>query len=210
MTLRVVAISDTHCQHDALEIPAADVLVHAGDFTNLGRDEELAAFDAFLASLPHRHKIVIAGNHDFCFEREPERARAGLTGCHYLEDGGVEIEGVRFYGSPWQPRFLNWAFNLDRGAPLRAKWDLIPEGIDVLITHGPPLGHGDATFSGEPVGCADLLAAIERVRPRFHVFGHIHEGYGVTRNEHTTFINASTCDARYGPVNAPVCFEVET
>ncbi len=208
--LSIVAISDTHNRIDAgFEVPAADVLIHAGDFSGSGRLPELDEFAAFIRAQPHPHKIVVAGNHDWCFQRQPEVARARLAGiCTYLEDDGVTIEGVRFWGSPWQPEFHDWAFNLTRGAELRAKWDLIPEGIDVLITHGPPLGHGDMTFRGVAVGCEELLAVVERLRPRYHIFGHIHEAYGITRNDHTTFINASTCDFGYQAVNAPCTFTV--
>jgi predicted phosphodiesterase len=207
--VRIVAMSDTHTMHDAVPVPDGDVFIHAGDFTDMGSLEDVRAFDAFLARLRHRHKIVIAGNHDFCFERAPERARPLIAHATYLEDEALDVAGLRFYGSPWQPWFNDWAFNLSRGEPLRRRWALIPPGIDVLITHGPPRGHGDLTAHGEMVGCDDLLARVHEVRPRLHVFGHIHEGYGVTRDEHTTYFNASTCTVRYEPVNGPLVFELE-
>lgn len=208
--LRIVAISDTHTRHDRVRVPDGDVLVHAGDFTSVGELGDVASFDRFLGTLPHRHKIVIAGNHDFCFERTPERARALLTSCIYLQDEAVTIEGVKFYGSPWQPWFFDWAFNLHRGAPIRKKWALIPAGTDVLVTHGPPRGHGDLTHDGEQAGCEDLLRRIQVLRPRVHIFGHIHEGAGVTRDEHTTYINASTCNLDYEPLNPPIVYDHET
>lgn len=206
--MRIVAISDTHTLHDRLKVPEGDVLVHGGDLTSSGDLGDVSSFDAFLRRLPHRHKVVICGNHDFCFERQPEAARRRLTGCVYLQDEAVEIEGVRFYGSPWQPWFYDWAFNLERGEALREKWAMIPAGTDVLITHGPPLGEGDRTFRGERVGCQDLLHAIERVRPKIHIFGHIHEGAGVTRGENTVFANASSCDLDYEPVNPPIVLDL--
>ncbi len=208
MSLTLVVISDTHGLHDTLEIPPGDVLVHAGDITPRGDLEDVRSFDRFLAGLEHRHKVVIAGNHDWCFEREPAAAKAELRHAVYLQDSGVEIEGLRFWGSPWQPWFFDWAFNLERGAEIRAKWELIPGDIDVLITHGPPAGHGDMTARGEPAGCADLLARIGEVRPRFHLFGHIHEGYGTTTDGVTTYINASVCDLGYRPVHPPVVLEI--
>ena len=207
--LRVVAIADTHGLHDEMEIPDGDVLVHAGDVSGRGRREEIERFDAFLGTLPHPVKIVIAGNHDFLFEHKPAEARALITNATYLQDSAVTIEGVKFYGSPWQPWFYDWAFNLHRGEAIRKVWDLIPEDTDVLITHGPPAFHGDRCTDGRKVGCMDLHEVIEVVRPKFHVFGHIHEGYGTTRDEHTTYINASSCDFGYAPVNPPVVFEVE-
>ncbi len=207
MPLRLVVISDTHGLHDHLEIPEGDILIHAGDLTRRGDLREVQAFDAFLARLEHRHKLVIAGNHDFCFERQPELARAALAHATYLEDEAIDIEGVRFYGSPWQPWFFDWAFNLRRGAEIRAKWQLIPPGIDVLITHGPPLGHRDITVGGEAVGCADLLERIQEVQPKYHLFGHIHEAFGTSSDGTTTFVNASTCDFRYRTTHPPVVID---
>lgn len=208
-TLRVVAFSDTHGYHRLHPVPPGDVLVHAGDLTKYGELDEIDDFDDFLASLPHRHKLVIAGNHDWCFQRQGAEARARLRHATYLEDEALVIEGWRFFGSPWQPAFNDWAFNLARGEPLREKWALIPAGTDVLVTHGPPLGHGDrVAYGGEHVGCEDLLRAVERLAPRLHVFGHIHEGAGVTRNAVTTFVNAACCDLFYEPTQPPIVFDL--
>ncbi|MFN7952759.1 MAG: metallophosphatase domain-containing protein [bacterium] len=206
--LRVVALSDTHGYHDRIAVPEGDVLIHAGDLTRFGKIAEIEPFDSFLARLPHRHKLVIAGNHDWCFQREGRAARELLRSATYLEDEALEIEGWRFYGSPWQPEFMNWAFNLPRGPMLREKWALIPTATDVLITHGPPLGAGDRTFGGEHVGCEELAVAVSRLAPRFHVFGHIHEAAGVIRGSSTTFVNAASCDLFYEPVQPPVVFDL--
>lgn len=206
--LRAVLISDTHTLHDQIKLPEGDLLLHAGDFTNMGELEDVARFNEFLGRQPHAHKVVIAGNHDWSFAMDPARARSLITHATYLEDSEVSAAGLRIWGSPWQPEFMDWAFNLPRGPLLRQKWDLIPDGIDILITHGPPLGHGDVTFRGEHVGCHDLLEAVRRVRPRLHLFGHIHEGYGVTRDAHTTYVNASTCTLSYQPSNAPIVVDL--
>ena len=206
--LRLVVISDTHGLHERLSLPEGEVLIHGGDITRRGKLDEVRAFDRFLSQQNFRHRIVIAGNHDFCFEQQPQEARRLLTHATYLEDEAVEIEGVRFYGSPWQPWFYDWAFNLHRGAPLREKWDLIPPETDVLITHGPPLGLGDQTTRGEKVGCEELRRAVKRIRPQFHIFGHIHEGYGQWEEDGTTFVNASTCNFNYEPRNPPVVLDV--
>ena len=142
--MRIVAVADTHTFEDDLgDVPEGDVFVHAGDMLRAGTLEELEPVAARIRTLPHATKIIVAGNHDWCFVREPQRARALLGDAHYLEDSGLEAGGVRFWGSPWQPAYNNWAFNLPRGEPLAAKWALIPEDTDVLITHGPPHGHGD-------------------------------------------------------------------
>jgi len=207
MSIRLVAISDTHGLHRHLTIPDGDVLIHAGDITGHGQVEQVADFNDWLGTLPHRHKIVIAGNHDFCFEDQPVETAALLTNCIYLFDEAITLDGLYFYGSPWQPWFFDWAFNLRRGTEIRAKWELIPKETDVLITHGPPLGHGDLTSHGECVGCADLLESVRQKRPKLHIFGHIHEGYGMMQNEHTTFINASSCNLQYRPVQRPIVFD---
>lgn len=171
---------------------------------------ELLDFNAWLESLPHKHKIVIAGNHDWCFEQEEnaDKAKAILTAATYFQDSGVEINGVYFYGSPWQPAFMDWAFNLERGKPLHEKWENIPSKTDVLITHGPPMGILDKTITDETVGCFDLMERVNKVKPRYHVFGHIHEGYGQMDKGGTVFINACICTERYKPVNNPIVFDV--
>jgi predicted phosphohydrolase len=218
--MRIVCLSDTHNRHAAIRVPEGDLLLHAGDATMHGTPEEIRAFDAWLGTLPHPHKVVIAGNHDWLFQREPEAARALITNAVYLEDSGATIGGLRLWGSPWQPWFLDWAFNLRRGRPLREKWDRVPPETDVLVTHGPPFGIRDrvrklfpgaiglALGRGESVGCEELLEAVGRLRPRLHLFGHIHEGYGTEQRDGTAFVNASSCDARYRAVNAPIVIDL--
>lgn len=233
--LRFVCISDTHAaiEKNPLDfVPDGDVLLHAGDITKVGQPNEIKKFNEYLGKLPHKHKIVIAGNHDLTFDRSMdqqlsrwhvklekvkaflsehnvEEVKDLLTNCVYLEDAMVTLYGVNIYGSPWQPEFGDWGFNLPRGKPLLEKWDLIPEETDVLITHGPPVGHGDACFDGNRAGCVELLNTIQkRVKPKYHIFGHIHEGYGVTSDGFTTYINASTCTLRYIPSNPPIVFDL--
>jgi len=208
--MRVVAISDTHTFEDRITVPDGDVLIHAGDATITGTVAEVSAFGAWLESQPHKHKIVIAGNHDWLFERDNAHARLLIEPwAHYLQDSMVEITGVRFYGSPWQPRFQDWAFNVNRGRAIAWKWRLIPK-CDVLITHGPPWGVLDQVIDGAlHLGCEELGHAVGRVKPRVHVFGHIHGGYGERRAPNGIhFINASICDEAYNPVNAPIVFEI--
>jgi predicted phosphodiesterase len=206
-SLRLVLLSDTHGMHDRIDVPAGDVLVHAGDFCSNGSEAQARAFAAFWAAQPHPHKVVIAGNHDRCLESDPTLGPA-LFGPSYLIDEGREVAGLRVYGAPWQPWFLDWAFNLQRGESLRAKWALIPEGLDLLVTHGPPQHVLDRTFTGDAVGCADLAAAIERTAPRLHVFGHIHEGYGSERRGATLHVNASNCTLQYEPINRPIAIDL--
>lgn len=212
--VRIVAISDTHDRHDGLALPPGDVLIHGGDFTSRGRVEEVVSFLRWFAGRPHPHKILIAGNHDWLFERDPALARELLSEhaprVVYLEDSGASIQGLRFWGSPYQPEFFDWAFNLPRGPGLAQRWALIPSDTDVLITHGPPLGVLDLCADGRRVGCEALAAELSsRLRPRLHVFGHIHEAYGVAETHATTFANASVCTLRYIASNQPLLFTLD-
>lgn len=200
--MRIVAVADTHgYEVDLGALPEGDVLVHAGDLCRRGTLQELATVADWLRALPHRHKIVVAGNHDFCFQGQAAAAVAMLGDeCIYLRDSGVALEGVRFWGSPWQPRFFDWAFNLDRGPELAEVWARIPNTTDVLITHGPPRGYGDTTWDGRREGCDDLLVAVERVKPALHFFGHIHEDRGVWQRGASTLVNATTSECTLPPM----------
>lgn len=208
--MRIVCISDTHNRHliSPIAIPDGDVLIHAGDATMQGQLPEVRAFGEWFGALPHKHKLFVAGNHDWGFQMDRKRALAALPDCNYLEDSRVVIDGVKFWGSPWQPWFMHWAFNLPRGEALRAHWNLIPLDTDVLITHSPPLCIGDYVDRGENVGCEDMLEAVQRIRPKLHVFGHVHDGYGVYERDGTRFINAAICDEKYRPVNAPIVVDL--
>lgn len=203
--MRIVAVADTHQFHDELAVPAGDVFVHAGDMCRGGDLDELREAARFINALPHRHKVIIAGNHDWAFVNDPEAARALFAkDVVYLQDSGARIDGVYFYGSPWQPEYNDWAFNLPRGAALKDRWALIPEGVDVLITHGPPAGIGDryrADGYSEigRSGCTDLRARVAVVNPRLHMFGHIHQDGGLWQEGATTFANVTTWECERPP-----------
>ncbi len=196
--MRLVAIADTHLFTDDLSVPDGDILIHAGDMCRRGDHEELSVAAAWIASLPHRHKVIVAGNHDQEFATDPAAARALFSQFHYLEDTEVVVEGLRFYGSPWQPEFNDWAFNLPRGEQLAAKWSKIPRGLDVLITHGPPEGFGDRSGMDARAGCSDLLARVREVTPRLHLFGHIHQDGGLWTDGATVFANVTTWECERG------------
>jgi Icc-related predicted phosphoesterase len=208
--MRLVLISDTHEAHRSIKVPDGDILIHAGDITydgNLGKVED---FNDWLGGLPHKHKVVIAGNHDWCFENNPKVAEKLIANATYLIDSSIEIEGLRVYGAPWQPTFFNWAFNVDRGLAIREKWAKIPNDTDVLVTHGPPKGFGDTTRpKGEMLGCLDLYERVQQVKPMLHVFGHIHGGYGIQEDEHTIYANAAIMNEAYRPVNAPLVIDLK-
>ncbi|WP_417514535.1 metallophosphatase domain-containing protein [Marinobacter sp.] len=215
--MRIVCISDTHSKHEEINhIPYGDVLIHAGDSLGFGSLSNLEDFDKWLGTLPHPNKILIAGNHDTCFEDNPEEARNLVKNAIYLEDSDVVIDGLKFWGSPWTPEFFDWAFNARRGLQLFDKWQRIPLDTDVLITHGPPAGILDlvVTHRGEAqVGCNDLLRRIFELKNlKAHVFGHIHSGYGTEirkSDREVRFVNASICTERYQPSNHPIVFDID-
>jgi Icc-related predicted phosphoesterase len=198
-------------------IPDGDVLIHCGDVSSRGVGSEILNFLEWFSSLPHKYKIFIAGNHDFGFQYRDKVLQETLKdlqekNTYYLEDSGIEIEGIKFWGSPWTPPFYNWAFMAGE-KEIREKWEMIPRDTNVLITHGPPKGILDLTlYGGENVGCPVLREEISNLKDlKIHAFGHIHEEYGISVPDENgpTFINASICTFRYNPWNPPVEIEIE-
>lgn len=218
--MRVICLSDTHEQHSKIKVPDGDLLIHAGDLTWGG--EPLATHIAlnWLQDQSHKFKVFIPGNHDFYFEDQKmcgaikEACKSG--GIYYLNDSACEINGLKIYGSPWTPTFLDWAFMKDRGDEISVMWAKIPLDTDILITHGPPLSVLDtANPGGMHLGCFDLQRAIMKIRPKLHVFGHIHGGYGFKEKSWddngqftTKFVNASICNEDYEPVNQPIVVDL--
>lgn len=205
--MKIVFISDTHGQHRKLKnLPKADLIIHGGDVSKLGKDHEVEDFIHWFLRLDYAHKIFIAGNHDFYFEDYSlDFIQKKLTSnCHYLCNSGVEIEGVKIWGSPVTPTFFNWAFNVDRGIPIQKYWKMIPSDTNILVTHGPVKGMLDRTSSNINAGCEDLLKTVEKLKPKFHLFGHIHEAYGKEKVNETTFVNGSLLNEKYELVNSPV------
>jgi len=206
-----VCISDTHGQHAKLSVPDGDILIHAGDFMAFGdTPKEIADFNHWLDKQAHRFKIVTAGNHDLMFERHPGAARELLGNAIYLENSGVEVAGLKIWGSPVQPEFNNWAFNVARGEAIRRYWKMIPPGTDVLVTHGPPFGVLDKSHpSTAHLGCEELAKAVEQIKPRLHVFGHIHGGYGSFTGDGTRFVNASVVNEAYQLIHQPQVVKID-
>jgi Icc-related predicted phosphoesterase len=205
----IVCVSDLH-EH-LVDIPACDLLLIAGDVTFAFMGDR-ASKHAFLAGefkrwldrIPATEVVLVAGNHDQSIEAwgVPEGIR-----CHYLQDAGIELFGLRIWGTPWQPWFYDWAFNAPRQCGeefLASKFEAIPADTDIVVAHGPPHGHGDRTSDGAHVGAAAMTATLMRVQPRLMVCGHIHPAYGRYRLGATEIINASLVDARYQPINAPI------
>jgi len=181
--LRFVCISDTHGGHQQIQIPDGDVLIVSGDFTRWSTSQQdLEEFNSFLGKLPHKYKLVIAGNHEMCLTpNNIDITKAQLSNCtHYLEDTSVMIEGIKIYGTPWhisRDSLLKRAnaFGLAK-SDIYLKWDGIPQDTDILITHFPP--HG-IPQSHPKSGCPRLLNTVAKVKPKVHVFGHDHICYGI-------------------------------
>lgn len=203
--MKLTLISDTHAKHIELdELPGGDILIHAGDLMNSGYNKlEVEFFCAWLEDQPYKYKVFIAGNHDRVFENTPVMVNDIIADYDitYLQDDSVVIDGIKIYGSPWQPAFCSWAFNLPRdGEALQAKWDAIPDDTDILVTHGPPLDHLDisgAPFNTPHIGCSLLRQRLDKYPVKIHVFGHVHGSPGIKSHEGTHFINASVLDERY-------------
>lgn len=224
--LKIVAISDTHNRHrelkelkrlnldgDLVNDASGDIIFHTGDATNEGGLSEVESFLEWFGSLDFKHKVFVPGNHDWLFERNPQLGRelCEKHGVTLLMHESVEIEGVKIFGSPWTPRFFDWAFNACRtlteatstGRPwLFDLWEQIPADTNILLTHGPAYGILDATPRGELVGCEWLLNKIREIKPDIHICGHIHlYGNHQRHFEGTSYYNAATCDERYRPNN---------
>lgn len=208
---KIVVISDTHGKHNELQLPAGDILLHAGDLTKFGDLTEIMDFLEWFKTLNFKHKIFIAGNHDFHFEMATKEELGFLIpkGVTYLNDSGATIDGINIWGSPITPRFMDMAFNRSRGETIQKHWDLIPLNTDILITHGPPAGILDRTSRNEEVGCSDLRDTLANRRIKLHVFGHIHEAYGEVIKNGTCFINASVLNLKYQLTHAPVIYEYD-
>ncbi|CCD64762.1 Calcineurin-like phosphoesterase domain-containing protein [Caenorhabditis elegans] len=218
--LKVVCISDTHEQLHNVTVPDGDVLIHAGDFTNNGKREELIKFNEEMTRFPHKYKLVVAGNHELGFdhdENQGERQDADkglgtedgyniLTNVTYLQDKGVTIDGVTFFGSSYHP-LRGFPFYRNRAEQLAECWKAVPNDTNVLITHTPPLGYLDQ-FGDERWGCRDLLKTVERIQPAYHIFGHVHEQHGVLSNGNTTFINAAQCNKGNQIQTRPIVFYI--
>lgn len=213
--MKLVCISDTHGDHEKVTLPSGDVLIHAGDLTGHGTEEETQAFFRWFGRQAFDYKICVAGNHDTFVEQDPIACQqmADSVGVVFLNDTGCSIDGVSFWGSPITPRFFHWSFMRDPGADIEAHWDLIPTDTDVLITHGPAYGILDQVDrengDKEHTGCPSLLKKIQLVKPQFHVFGHIHEDYGRVEEEGVSHCNVSTMNKQYQIQNEVQVLEFE-
>ena len=188
--MRILQISDTHNRHDELtNLPEADVVIHCGDFTEQGTEEETLDFLNWFIGLPYKHKIFVTGNHDLCLW-DAEGIEDLPDNIHFLQDRGCEIEEVKFFGL---------AYNHSE--------KLIPDGIDVLVTHEPPVMILDES-SGTHWGNAPLRNQVFLVKPKYHLFGHAHDAYGTDKQEGIVFSNGAILDDSYNNINKPHIFEI--
>jgi Icc-related predicted phosphoesterase len=214
--MKITFISDTHNKHKFLDgdLPGGDLLIHAGDISSMGYNYEIKDFCEWFNSIDnYTHKVFIAGNHDWGFiDREPFYVHRSVLipkptedvlienpGIKYLRDELYNVEGVNVYGSPWQPEFYDWAFNLPRkGEELKRRWANIPDNTDILVTHGPAYGYVDKVLGRyDNLGCELLIQRIKQIKPKIHVCGHIHSGRNLLFDNGTLYINASVLNERY-------------
>lgn len=227
--MKVTFISDTHTAHNSLgTLPGGDILIFSGDFMNSGYNEfDIYNFMDWLKDQPYEYKVVVAGNHDRFMEFSKLQGENIISdyydyGIRYLIDSGIDIKGLKIYGTPYQPYFCNWAFNVRDDEKLYGIYKMIPENVDILVTHCPPYGILDrshvvremfGTNGEEPLGSKALLKVLDELgdkAPRYVAFGHIHgDGGKVERLGNTTYINASVCNEAYKPINEIVTIEID-
>ncbi|MFP4135324.1 MAG: metallophosphatase domain-containing protein [Halothece sp.] len=213
--MKIVVISDTHNRYQELTIPECDVLIHAGDISHAGEIQILDDFVKWARSQRVKETVFIGGNHDSTLQTSTyiQEQINSLPDIHYLEDSELKLFGFKFYGSPWQPRYKDMAFNLDRNSnELDQAWQKIPEDVDVLITHTPPYGILDKLEDergGFNAGCERLADRLKQVPAKIHAFGHVHEARGVRCEKNTTYVNASVYSKNdQRKVRGPMLFEV--
>jgi len=190
-SVTIVCISDTHELHREVDVPNGDILIHAGDFTMFSRSTAaIRDFNLWLGELPHPHKVVIPGNHEFFLESDTSK-RSLISNATVLIHEAIEIEGLKIWGSPTTVLY-GGAFGLSSPTERKNLYAQIPNDVDILVTHGPPFGILDrSTQTTEHAGCRELLETVMRVQPRLHVFGHVHAASGMVTLGETVFVNAA-------------------
>ncbi|CAD8130687.1 unnamed protein product [Paramecium sonneborni] len=227
--LTVVCISDTHSMF--IDLPPGDIFIHCGDFSNCGEYKDVQNFISWIKQIPFKYKIVIGGNHDTFLDTKKyeeilkdifhkgqpwyhlELQKELKENCIYLENSSVNIEGYKIWGSPYSPTILHnpWAFQVD---PEDGEefWKIMEEGSDIVLTHGAPLGHGSYVHHYKRTrgewGDEALAKRIKEVKPLYHIFGHVHEGYGMTEEDGIQYINCAVLDETYYPAKQAIIFQI--
>lgn len=218
--MKIVAISDTHMQHKLLQVPDGDLIIHSGDATNWGSPNEIIAFASWFGSLPHGHKVFVPGNHDIDIQNNEAMWRQHFKqmGITMTSNGVVFVGDLKLLCVSYVPVYGQWAFMRDE-ADLHRLYTIMPvqQGdIDILVTHGPPLGildfvcgyDLDTGAPGWSLGSKALREFVHKIKPRAHVFGHIHEGAGEYAEDGTLFFNAAMCNRVASTMNKPLEFEL--
>ena len=224
--MKIMFLSDTHGRHLEItelygELPYVDIIVHSGDCTRYGEFEETDLFMNWFSKQNAKHKVLVAGNHDFVLQQMDRRnwLLANNYGVTYLEDSFINIDGIGIYGSPWSPVFGMWAFMKQRNAELDEVWQKVPTdgSVDLLVTHTPRYGRFDVSVRGNyNVGCEMLANRINDIHPKVHVFGHIHECGGMIKDETEVpvkgmvSLNASLLNIRYVLANPIWIWDTDT
>lgn len=209
---KIVSVSDTHGLHHNLKLPPGDILIHAGDFSSMGKLQEVMNFMNWFENQPYKHKIFIGGNHDFLLQEDPQLFQGLLEGFStivYLQEETIEIDGLKIYGTPWVKNYYSWAF-MEEEDRLEMKYARIPKDTDVLIVHGPPYGILDKNNKGEHCGSMALLNCFQKkeIEPKICIFGHIHHSAGIKHQFNTTFINTAVLDDEYKLSFKPKVIEI--
>ncbi len=204
--MQIVCISDTHGQQDKLNLPAGDMLIHAGDLTLRGTTPQINESLSYFAKLSYKYKIIIAGNHDFGLEnKNPDIIMP--PEIIYLENNSVTIEGLKIWGSPVSTPYYEWAFMWDE-RKREMLYQSIPDDADIIINHGPAFGVLDYTTKQTNAGCEFLLKRIKEIKPKLFVCGHIHEDYGAYKRDGTIFVNAAILNRQYQIANLPIIISI--
>lgn len=187
----IVCISDTHELHREVDVPAGDILIHAGDFTMFSKSATaILDFNEWLGELPHSHKIVVPGNHEFFLEADPSK-RSLISNATVLIDEAVEVMGLKIWGSPITPLY-GGAFGRNLPNDRMRLYERIPSDTNTLITHGPPYGILDRSPEAlHHAGCPELREAVAQLKPQLHLFGHVHGAHGMTSMNEILFVNAA-------------------
>ncbi|KAH0786308.1 metallophosphoesterase domain-containing protein 1 [Histomonas meleagridis] len=229
--IRLLCLSDTHGMHEQIpqeQLFKCDILIFAGDFSNLGNPKEVASFVKWIDALGIKNNIVIAGNSDLPFETKKLEHFRNIYQSYsktnipiedvknyvlddknitYLEHNSCVIDGIKIFGSPYQPEFKDLAFNM-YGNDAVSRWSDVPNDADIIITHGPPKEIGDTTSTGFHAGCPELRKAIEKAKPALCIFGHIHEAHSIQTIGETLYCNVSILDGKNHVANKPTYIDM--
>lgn len=214
--MKIVCLADTHGMHNKINVPDGDILIHCGDIVPNEHPVHYMNFARWFEQFPHQYKILVPGNHDLALEDEPKMFR--YDKFIVLIDSYIKIKGLQIYGTPYQPHFMDWAFNVYSDKKRIGIFNKMPENLDILITHCPPRGILDKNKQGESCGDNVLAEIVKVKKPKYHIFGHIHHSYGmgkhiliddnIDKKDIIEYVNCSVLDDDYKLKNKPIVLEI--